>query len=430
MPRTPLLIATLLLCLAACGQQDSVSSDDANTHADNPFFAGATAQMPPQPRHNSAPVDPGRLPPGTIALQRAVISDPGVIAQGPALSALVPAGWRTEGGIVSPQSSCSEPYLVNWMAMSPDGNSGLAIFPTDVWQWSTYPIQSPCPNQTLRSVREFLQAKVAQAFPGARPLDYRNRPDFSRSAEEQAQRLQQMAHGMGLTQMRVYAEGGELLFAFNRNGVDMRGVMGVTAKFQGGVVPNPLDGSAMESFTGYTLGTFLAFAPEGQLNFDLIEATRRSILPDPRWLHSLFERQGQIGRANAQATSELAAIIVAGGAEATRRNIAAFEQIARNSVKNSQQSVAISEAGVAAAHNSGVSYSNESTESRMQRERIEGIRGVETYHDPVDGNQVQLDANYEHAWRVNGQEAYILTRDPNFNPGAYGIEATQMGTVR
>ena len=66
----------------------------------------------------------------------------------------------------------------------------------------------------------------------------------------------------------------------------------------------------------------------------------------------------------------------------------------------------------------------------MQRERIEGIRGVETYHDPVDGNQVQLDANYEHAWRVNGQEAYILTRDPNFNPGAYGIEATQMGTVR
>jgi hypothetical protein len=66
----------------------------------------------------------------------------------------------------------------------------------------------------------------------------------------------------------------------------------------------------------------------------------------------------------------------------------------------------------------------------MQRESLEAIRGVETYRDPVDGRHVQLDATYDHAWRVSNQDAYILTKDLNFNPGLYGIEATQMGVVQ
>jgi hypothetical protein len=42
---------------------------------------------------------------------------------------------------------------------------------------------------------------------------------------------------------------------------------------------------------------------------------------------------------------------------------------------------------------------------------------------------VQLDHTYGNAWRVNNQDAYILTKDPNFNPGQYGIQATQMKVV-
>lgn len=426
-------LALLLAGLMACGSKaDAVTGAAPLAAAESPAATTSAGEATPAvaspaKKRSSAPLDPSKLPEGVIALGRAVIPDPGVIAQGPALSALVPLGWRSQGGVVGPGSACSEPYLVNWTAVSPDGRSALGIFPTEIWQWSTYPMQSDCPNWVLRSAREYLQAKAQQLFPGARPLDYRDRPDFARSAAESAQRLVQMAQGMGMTGMRARAEGGELLFAFNRDGTEMRGVIGVTAMFQGMVTPNPLDGSAMEATTGSTLGTFVAFAPNGQLDFELVEASRRSISPDPRWLERLFALQGEIGRANAQATRERAAIIVAGGAEATRRNIETYKQMAATSVQNSRDSVALSERNVTRTREN---FPGDATGDRMQRETIEGVRGVETYHDPVDGRQVQLDANYEHAWRVQGQDAYILTRDPNFNPGQYGIEATQMGVVR
>jgi len=75
-------------------------------------------------------------------------------------------------------------------------------------------------------------------------------------------------------------------------------------------------------------------------------------------------------------------------------------------------------------------YPGDASSDRSQRRSIEAIRGVDTYHDPVSGSAVQLDHTYGNAWRVNNQDAYILTKDPNFNPGQYGITATQMKQIR
>lgn len=43
------------------------------------------------------------------------------------------------------------------------------------------------------------------------------------------------------------------------------------------------------------------------------------------------------------------------------------------------------------------------------------IRGVEEYHDPLQGKSVELPAGYTNVW-ANGNGEYILTEDPNFNP--------------
>jgi hypothetical protein len=101
-----------------------------------------------------------------------------------------------------------------------------------------------------------------------------------------------------------------------------------------------------------------------------------------------------------------------------------FWGLAGASIRNSNDSIA------AQQPRNGEIFPGDAAGDRMQRESIEAVRGVETYHDPVGGWNVQLDANYDHAWRVNNQDAYILTKDPNFNPGEYGIEATQMGAVQ
>jgi len=78
---------------------------------------------------------------------------------------------------------------------------------------------------------------------------------------------------------------------------------------------------------------------------------------------------------------------------------------------------------------SGELYPGEASSDRMQRRNVEAIRGVNSYHDPVSNSTVQLDHSYGNAWRVNNQDAYILTKDPNFNAGLYGIEATQLKVI-
>jgi len=42
-------------------------------------------------------------------------------------------------------------------------------------------------------------------------------------------------------------------------------------------------------------------------------------------------------------------------------------------------------------------------------------RGVETYRNPATGATYELSNQYGHAW-VNGNNEYVLSDDPNFNP--------------
>jgi len=234
-----------------------------------------------------------------------------------------------------------------------------------------------------------------------------------------------------MTMLRAWADGGEVLFAFMQNGAEMRGVLGASAVFYGGETTNPMDGSPNRSLTGGTIGTFGAVAPAGQLDFTLIEAVRKSVTPDPRWLEAYFDFQAKMGQISAAATEQRAAMIVAGGAEATRQNIATYKAMASASIQNSRDSI---EAQTRRAPDSGGGarelFPGDLSGDRMQRENVEAIRGVETYADPIAGGNVQLDATYDHAWRINNNDAYILTNDPNFNPAQYGLEATQMGVVK
>jgi hypothetical protein len=420
-----LLLTTLLLACAGSGDTRGASPDgmqgDASAlpnggqgapggYGDAPNGAQPGGQQGAEVR----PTSP--LPPDALMLQRVSIDDPGVITPGPAMSVLVPMGWRTTGGVTSGGGSCSEAYAVNWQAASPDGQSTVSIFPTEVWVGSNTTSVPGCMRAAFGSAREYLEARVQRAFQGVRLLDYRERPDYASSAMEYAQRTEQLARSMG-NGMRVRADGGELLFAYTQNGVEMRGMAGVTAVIFMSQLPNPMGGAPLTTTTGATLGSFGATAPNGQLNFELVEATRRSIVPNGPWLQKLFALQEQMGNAAVQGTRERAAIIVAGGAAATKSNIESFQRM-------SGYDRATSGSG------GGELYPGEATDDRIQRRSLEAIRGVDTYMDPVSNTPVQLDHTYGNAWRVNNQDAYILTKNPNFNPGQYGIEATQMKVIR
>lgn len=354
------------------------------------------------------------LPDGVLMLQRAGITDPGVIANGTAMTALIPAGWRTSGGVIRTGGPCDEPFAVEWTATSADGASTLSIFPTEVWAASNTGATGNCPLGNHTSAREYLTARMERIYPDARVLEFTDRPDLAAPAREQVQRQLQMAQNAGVP-FQGKAEGGELHFAFTQNGVEMRGMLAVTAVFYLSELANPMGGPPLSSMSAGTVGTFAATAPMASFNRDLVEASRRSIVPNAEWLQQLFALKAQLGEVAVQGTRERAAIIVAGGAAATRANIESFQRM--SGADGSRTT-------------SGESFPGDASGDRNQRRSIEAIRGVDTYHDPVSNSQVQLDHTYGNAWRVNNQDAYILTKDPNFNPGQYGIPATQMKVVR
>ena len=393
------------LVIAACGAApaDDASSDRASDGAPNAAAGTSSAAR--------GPARP--LPEGAVMLQRVNILDPGVIAASTAMTALVPQGWSARGGVVPGAGLCSDPYGVDWFATSADGLSSLSIFPTEVWQTTNTGVRGDCREASFSSAREYLEARVAQVFADAQVVEYRDRPDFAHSARDNARQTEAMAQQMGL-QLSAKAEGGEVLFTYRQGGSAMRGVMGVSAVFYMTSLMNPMGGPPLTSLSASTRGTFAATAPEGQLNLELVEASRRSITPNAAWLAQLFALQNKLGGIAAQGTRERAAIIVAGGAAATKANIESF-RIASGANRRGA---------------SGELYPAEASSDRMQRASIEAIRGVDTYLDPVSNSPVQLDHTYGNAWRVSNQDAYILTKDPNFNPGQYGIEATRMQVVK
>ena len=410
----PLLSVALLACDAKgdAGSRPPVGMPG-EAGAQPGFQTGATVR----------PTAP--LPPDALMLQRLSIDDPGVIAAMPAMSVLVPMGWRATGGVIAKPGACSGGYAVNWQATSPDGRSSISIFPTEVWSLANTTGSGDCVPAAFSSAREYLESHVQRSYADARIIDYRDRPDYASSVMEYARRTQQMASSMG-SAMRVHAGGGEVLFAYSQDGVEMRGMAGVSAVFFASELANPMGGTPLRSASGATMGTFAASAPNGQLNFELVEAARRSIVPNRAWLERLFALQEQQGAAAVQGTRERAAIIVAGGAAATKSNIESFHRVTGFDRAGSGGG----SGGRSGGTSSSELYPGESTDDQIQRRSLEAIRGVDTYMDPVSNSPVQLDHTYGNAWRVNNQDAYILTKNPNFNPGQYGIEATQMKVIR
>jgi hypothetical protein len=331
---------------------------------------------------------------------------------------LVPAGWQARGGIQWANRPCQEPASFAWSAAAPDGSAGVDLFPAVTWAAGSNG-SGDCMPGNFDSVRAFLEAHVRSRIPDAEVLDYRARPDFLDTSKDYYDELVKIVNG-SRTGMRAAVDAGEILYSFRRDDAPMRGLAAAVVVFYASELPNPLGGPPFWQRTGGTSGVFGAYARDGQLDFKRVEAVRKSVKPDVEWLTELFKLKERIAEVNVAGTRQRAAMIVAGGAAMTRATIEANQLASRNYADVSARS----------GPSSSGSSTTSATDDRLQRERIEVIRGVETYHDPVEGGTVQLDNTYDHAWRVNNDKAYILTDDPNFNPGLFDIDAEPLRVVQ
>lgn len=368
-----------------------------------------TAQA--KPAKVSGPAKP--LPKGAYQVQVAEIPDGRT--RETAARVLVPAGWKSEGAMqwTNGPPGCADPAVFAWTATSPDGKSTFQLFPNELWSASTT-TQSPCTYGEFTDLQAYFTTFVRQNVPGASSFQYRQRPDLLEPQREDIAFKEQLVNTSGLG-MRFWPDAGELTFTYMEDGVKMKGVVGGTGRFYMSELSNPLGGAPLRGLNAQTNSTYAASFPADAFDANLVEAIRKSIKLDNKWAASYMDLLLRMSNVQTQGVKERAAIIVASGQAMTQATIARNNAAANAAVAKTYADAPITAGG---------------SDDRSQRERIESIRGVETYDDPVYGGTVQLDNTYDHAWRVNNNDSYILTNDPNFNPGLYNIDAQQLKVTR
>lgn len=375
---------------------DDVAEDDGADFSSDGLAPGEqsvamTSTAPnPNARLQSRPSNPQAAGGNLVRLVPQIIIDATGFAQPMAASSIfVPFGWQTDGGVLwAREYMCTNGYNFEWSAYAPDRSMSVRIIPQAAWEMNSMgapPTRPGCQIQQIQSVRQYLEIQVGAAFPGARILDYRDRPDLVREIGFQPSRTP-----MPAGEIRKWAEGGEMLFAFNQGGRDMRGAMAAVVQFDHNIsdysqVAGGLPGSRTEFLSAFALPGWTATAPNGQFNFAFFEALRKSIRTNPEWSKAITGHNTRIAQVALDDSRRRAAMI-----NETNDYISQLRQ----ETWNAQQ---------------------ESADRRF-REFGEALRGVETYKDEWGpGGERELSGYYNHAWRLR-DGTYVLTDDANFDP--------------
>ncbi len=365
MTRSPLLAAMLAALLASGG-------------APTPASAAAPVTNPP-----GRPAAGQGLPRNAIHLQPAIILDATGFEQPMAATTLfLPYGWRTQGGVYwGKEALCTNGYMFNWSASSPDGRLTVAVLPQDRWETNNYGagVSTPgCRQAPFTSVRQYLEWLARQVRPGATPIGFQARQDLQ---QQFSQLNSYTPTAMG--EMRTWVEAGQILFRYNERGVDMRGLVAAVAVFS--LQRTNAGYGQMDALTGSVFPMWFASAPNGQLNEPFFEGLRRSMKTNPQWERRIGGHNAAIGRVAIEESRKRSQMIMESNAEIARIRQAAWQ---------SQQESA----------------------DRRAAQFGELMRGVQTFDDAnAPGGQAQLSNIYSQAWRLN-DGSYVLTNEAGFDP--------------
>ncbi len=339
-------------------------------------------------------------PQGIVRFDRAIIVDAIGFEQPIAASTMfIPHGWLTQGGVLwGREYMCTNGYNVNWSATSPDGATSITILPQEKWETNNYgggPSTPGCGSAPYTSAQDYLVSVVQRFRPGAQIIDYRARPDL---AQELASYNSSTPMPMG--EMRTWVDSGEILFAFNDRGRDMRGSIAASVVFSLMRTNAGMGMGVMDALTALAFPGYGVIAPKDQFNLKFFEALRRTIKTNPQWEQRLANHNAAIAQVARVENAKRAAIIAKSNAE-----IAQIREQAWNSYQESAD--------------------------RRAREFGELMRGVETYNDAdAPGGTVELSHTYDNAWRLN-DGTYVLSNDVNFEPWRdLGVEGKRLESAK
>ncbi len=402
-------VAIAMLALASCGAKSEAQTGGSQRAAPAGQNTIAMPSGPARSEANAAPLAPRRpLPPGVYAVEKKQIMDAsGFERPLVAGTIMIPAGWSMQGGIQwSPAGPCGPDFASNVSMRSPDGAFAVTVVPSQTWigARTNFPLdksQGPqCPEAFFTTAREFLEASAVRMYPGARVIDYRALPEKTKPLKDMLAQMPAQPPMQGM-EHAIDFDAGEVLIAYQQNGQEMRAAISAMVTLTRMRVADMINPGqiALDQVTGAPTELVIVSAPAGALDLSLRDRIQKSTRFSPEWMQKISAYFAEKNRINAKGAADRHAIRM-------------------DAIKKQGEII------------NGMYEDRQLSSDRNQREFIESVRGVETYDDPAYGGPVQLDAAYDHAWRVNGQDSYIMTNDVNFNPGQYGLDAQKLEVSR
>lgn len=340
-----------------------------------------------------------------------------------AFSALIPKGWKHEGGVVwkSLQECRGDMVGAQVRITSPDGAIRFESLPSHTWQSASDPMmmqmlqmqasQGGCDVGGPMSGEEYLrQVFVPNVLQGASVVTLEPNPEAERLLTERASEFQAGAQRYGgQADVRASAITARVKWSDGTEGIVLLSVRNVVSS-----MVNQYTGEwqqlSMSSATERSWVRFPATRREEAERF--LTDLKSSFRTNPAWKQAVDNYFAELGRYQDRAHHERMAAID----QQTRQMTEAHNQRMADIQAQGAANTARHNDRMAAMDNSMRNWEQQqAAQDRQHTSFVKTIREVETYRDGT--GTVELSSGYEQAWS-RGDGTYILSNKPGFDPSS------------
>jgi hypothetical protein len=316
---------------------------------------------------------------------------------------LIPTDWKFESNVQWENRGCfTDLAAVTFRAQSPDGRLVIEAFPSFSWQWASDPAvqkylamenqqgaQSglkPCPVNPPVPAADVLRKYVLPKYRAGKEVGtVEPIPSFDQSMNNRARSLEQQSARAGQqVQFRADSARARLKYEMDGHGVEEW----VTAVSVAQAATIATGSGATQGIDCRAVMLYAMRSPQGQLdaNEKLFRMILSSVHRDPEWQRQYLGIVAKLSAAQ-QAQRQTRAQLLR---QFQQREIATIQGVMANRERGANQAF-------------------------VGADQL--VRGVEPYRDPATGKTFELSNLYGHAW-MNGNNEFVLSEDPNFNPGS------------
>lgn len=372
------IVLLILACLVIGCKSDAKSAGDAQRSAaksDAKLDQAATARVP------------GKANVQTFVTYRYIDPMTGLEA----FRLLIPKGWAAEGKITwSPNPAL--PAQARFRFFNPNGSEEFNLYPTQAYFWTNNQLAlSTNPPGTLRfgtlvmSPIDLHTAFMQVVIPQAR----REARGWKIVEEKEVPELATLARGQPVPGVRSYAEGGKVRIQYEEGGkLKEEELYAVVSQFV-----TDLPGSAFSPpyFINYWYVDYVfSFkADKGALDSQtkVFQTMVHSFTVNPQWFAKVVnvkEMMVQNIIRGIKAVGRIGDMVARAGSSLREDQMRDWER-------------------------------RQHVNDRIVQNFSDNIRGVERFHDPLAGKEVELPSGYGRAFANNLGE-YIVTDSPSYNP--------------